>query len=131
METKVRDNIEYTLIRSSRKTISLQLRETGAAGQAGKSRETTVPEISMPGKAGVARESGEIGANLRNIKDVEVIVRAPRGMALKDIDAFAERHRSWIEQRTKQLVEARQNKREISGQEREEGVRTARIFVIF
>ena len=81
---------EYTLIRSARKTISLQLREIETGGR------------------------------------VEIIVRAPRRMALKDIDDFVKRHRSWIEQRTAQLAEARQNRREISEQEREEGIRAAK-----
>ena len=57
---------------------------------------------------------------------MEIIVRAPRRMALKDIDDFVNRHRSWIEQRTAQLAEARQNRREISEQEREEGIRAAK-----
>ncbi len=87
-------SIEYTLIRSARKTISLQLRETGT--------------------------------DIRNIKGVEVIVRAPRHMALKDINDFVERHRSWIERRTAQLAQARQNKRVISNREREEGIRAAK-----
>lgn len=106
METKVRDNIEYTLIRSARKTISLQLRER---------RETL--ETGGTDKEDV---SGETAG------DVEIIVRAPRRMALRDIDDFVERHRSWIEQRTARLAEARQNRREISAQEREEGIRAAK-----
>ena len=47
-------------------------------------------------------------------------------MALKDIDAFVERHRSWIEQRTRQLVEVQKNRRETSEQEREDGICTAK-----
>ncbi len=107
MESKVRDNIEYTLIRSSRKTISLQLREAGEKGMIGKDR--------------VSGEPGQTGKG-----DVTVIVRAPRHMALRDIDAFVERHRSWIERRTAQLAQARQNKRVISDREREEGIRAAK-----
>ncbi len=106
METKVRDNIEYTLIRSARKTISLQLRER---------RETL--ETGGTDKEDVSGET---------VGDVEIIVRAPRRMARRDIDDFVERHRSWIEQRTAQLAEARQNRREISAQEREEGIRAAK-----
>lgn len=102
----MKNDIEYTIIRSARKTISLQLRETGEKGMAGKDR--------------ASGGSGETG------KGVAVIVRAPRRMALKDIDAFVERHRDWIEQRTVLLAEARQNRHVISEQEREEGIRTAK-----
>lgn len=102
MNQKMRDgttenDIKYTLIRSSRKTISLQLRETGKDVEGSGHRE-----------------------------GVEVIVRAPRRMALRDIDDFVQRHRSWIEKRTIQLAEARQNRREFSDQEREEGLRAAK-----
>lgn len=126
MKSKVKDNIEYTLIRSSRKTISLQLRESGETGKAGKGGETIAPEISMLGKSGAIGNTGESGTDLRNIKGVEVIVRAPRRMALRDINDFVERHRSWIEQRSKQLTEARQNRHVISEQERQEGIRAAK-----
>ena len=109
----MKSDIEYTLIRSARKTISLQLRESGGKGR-NKTRERSR-----------ADRDGMTAGDTGSAWGVEIIVRAPRGMALKDIDDFVERHRSWIEQRTAQLAEARQNKREISEQEREEGVRTA------
>ena len=103
----MKSDIEYTLIRSARRTISLQLRETGEKGISGK--DGTSSGFGETGKGGVA-----------------VIVRAPRRMALRDIDDFVERHRSWIEQRTKQLTEARQNRHVISEQERQEGIHTAK-----
>ncbi len=103
----MKSGIEYTLIRSARRTISLQLRETGEKG--------------ISGKDEACSESGETGKG-----GVAVIVRAPRRMALRDINDFVERHRNWIEQRTKQLTEARQNRHVISEQERQEGIRTAK-----
>ncbi len=122
----MKSDIEYTLIRSARKTISLQLRETGEKGKVGKGGETSAPKINMPGKSRAIGNTGENGTDLRNIKGVEVIVRAPRRMALRDIDDFVERHRSWIEQRTRQLTEVQKNRHVISEQEREEGIRVAK-----
>lgn len=81
-------DIEYTLIRSARRTISLQLQKNG-----------------------------------------EVVVRAPQRMARTDIDAFVERHRSWIEQKKAWLAQTQQNRREITGQERAQGIQAAKRIV--
>lgn len=103
----MKSDIEYTLIRSARRTISLQLRETREKG--------------IPGEDGAGGGPGMSGKG-----GVTVVVRAPRRMALRDIDAFVERHRGWIERRTALLAEAQQKRRVISERERGEGIRAAK-----
>lgn len=81
-------NTEYTLIRSARRTISLQLKADGT-----------------------------------------LVVRAPRRMPQKDIDAFVERHRLWITQKREQLEEIQKDKKLITEQERREGIQAAKVCI--
>ena len=79
---------DYTVIRSRRKTIALQVDRDG-----------------------------------------QVIVRAPYRMSRAQIDAFVEKHRSWVEKKQKELTRLRENRRVITEQERAEGIAAAKRYI--
>lgn len=81
-------NGTYTIIRSHRKTLGLQIKEDG-----------------------------------------QMIVRAPYRISKAQIDAFVQSHQDWIEKTRMKLENARQNKLEITEEQRKEGIeRAARLF---
>ena len=79
---------DYTVIRSRRKTIALQVDRDG-----------------------------------------QVTVRAPYRMSRAQIDAFVEKHRSWVEKKQKELTRLRENRRVITEQERAEGIAAAKRYI--
>ncbi len=79
---------EYTIIRSSRKTVALQLDRDG-----------------------------------------NLIVRAPYRMSQKAIQTFVLEHTDWIEKKLKTLETIRQNRRLLTEQEREAGIRDALVRI--
>lgn len=79
---------DYTLIRSTRKTVALMINEDGT-----------------------------------------VIVRAPNRMAKREIESFVRRHRLWIENHQRELAEARQKKKVLTEQERQQGIEDAKTLI--
>lgn len=79
---------DYTLIRSTRKTVALMINEDGT-----------------------------------------VIVRAPNRMAKREIESFVRRHRLWIENHQRELAEARQKKKVLTEQERQQGIEDAKTRI--